>query len=88
MHLPGAQLPKPMHPAPKLCTPGAGCTLNFKHCLFCLFINVYAKVNPFVFTENVRMKYQLLLLVFLFLMLVKISELILHVSSLLQGTNV
>ena len=32
MHLPGAYVPKPMHPAPKLCRPGAGCTLNFEHC--------------------------------------------------------
>ena len=24
---------KPMHPAAELCTPGAGCTLNFEHCL-------------------------------------------------------
>ena len=22
-----------MHPAAKLCTPGAGCTLNFEHCV-------------------------------------------------------
>ena len=31
MHLPCAQLIKPVHPANKMCTPGAGCTLNFEH---------------------------------------------------------
>ena len=31
MHLPGAQVRKPVHPATKLCTLGAGCTLNFEH---------------------------------------------------------
>ena len=32
MHLLGAQVLKPVHPATKLCTPGAVCTLNFEHC--------------------------------------------------------
>ena len=32
MHLPGAQALKPVHPATKTGTPGAGCTLNFEHC--------------------------------------------------------
>ena len=32
MFLPGAQVRKSVHPASKLCTPGAGCTLNFGHC--------------------------------------------------------
>ena len=32
MHLPGAQVRKYVHPASKLCTPGAGCTLKFEHC--------------------------------------------------------
>ena len=29
MHTPGAQVLKSMHPAAKMCTQGAGCTLNF-----------------------------------------------------------
>ena len=29
MHLPGAQVLKPVHLATKTCTPGARCTLNF-----------------------------------------------------------
>ena len=33
MHLPGAQVLKPVHPATKTGTPGAGCTLNFEHWL-------------------------------------------------------
>ena len=33
MHLLGAQVLKPVHPATKMCTPGAGCTLNFEHCI-------------------------------------------------------
>ena len=33
MHMPGAQGLKSMHPAAKMCTPGAGCTLNFEHCI-------------------------------------------------------
>ena len=32
MHPPGAQVPKSMHTAAKMCTQGAGCTLNFEHC--------------------------------------------------------
>ena len=32
MHTPGAQGLKSVHLAAKLCTPGAGCTLNFEHC--------------------------------------------------------
>ena len=28
----GAQVLKSMHPAAKMCTQGAGCTLNFEHC--------------------------------------------------------
>ena len=31
MHSPGAQVSKCVHPAAKLCTPGAGCTLNFEY---------------------------------------------------------
>ena len=31
MHPPGAQMLKSMHPAVKMCTQGAGCTLNFGH---------------------------------------------------------
>ena len=39
MHTPGAQLSKSMHPAAKMCTQGAGCTLNFEHCrIMCTFI--------------------------------------------------
>ena len=33
MHLPGAEVLKSVHPATKMCTPGAGCTLNFEHCV-------------------------------------------------------
>ena len=33
MHSPGAEVSKCVHPTAKLCTPGAGCTLNFEHCL-------------------------------------------------------
>ena len=25
--------PKSVHPAVKMCAPGAGCTLNFRHCI-------------------------------------------------------
>ena len=32
MHPLGAQVLKSMHPAAKMCTQGAGCTLNFQHC--------------------------------------------------------
>ena len=32
MHMPGTQVSKSMHPAAKMCTPGAGCTPNFEHC--------------------------------------------------------
>ena len=32
VHSPGAQVSKCVHLAAKLCTPGAGCTLNFEHC--------------------------------------------------------
>ena len=32
MHLPGVQVITPLHPATKMCTPVAGCTLNFEHC--------------------------------------------------------
>ena len=31
MHLLGAQVQRPVHPASKMCTLGAGCTLNFEH---------------------------------------------------------
>ena len=31
MHTPGAQVMKPVHPAAKMYTQGAGCTLNFEH---------------------------------------------------------
>ena len=32
MHATGAKVPKSMHPAAKMCTQGAGCTLyNFEH---------------------------------------------------------
>ena len=33
MHTPGAHVSKSMHPAAKMCTQGAGCTLNFGHCM-------------------------------------------------------
>ena len=33
MHTPDAQVMKYMHLAAKVCTAGAGCTLNFKHWL-------------------------------------------------------
>ena len=32
MHTPVAQVSKSMHPAAKMCTPGAWYTLNFEHC--------------------------------------------------------
>ena len=31
MHPPGAHVLKSVHPAAKMCTQGAGCTLNFEH---------------------------------------------------------
>ena len=31
VHLPDAHKFKSVHPAAKICTPGAGCTLNFEH---------------------------------------------------------
>ena len=31
MHTPGAHVSKSMHPAAKMCTQGAACTLNFAH---------------------------------------------------------
>ena len=34
----GCTPPKIVHPAVKMCTPGAGCTLNFGHCLRMLFL--------------------------------------------------
>ena len=33
MHMPDARVSKSMHPAAKMCTQGAGCTLNFEHWL-------------------------------------------------------
>ena len=39
MHMPGAQGIKSMHPAAKMCTQGAGCTLNFEHCKMYLRID-------------------------------------------------
>ena len=33
MHTPGAQVLKFVHPAAKICTQSAGCTLNFEHCV-------------------------------------------------------
>ena len=33
MHTPGAQVSKCVHHAAKMCTQGAGCTLNFEHCI-------------------------------------------------------
>ena len=38
MHTPGAQVLKSVHPAAKLCTQGAGCTLYFEHCTTSSFI--------------------------------------------------
>ena len=32
MHVLGAHVSKPVHPAVEMCTRGAGCTLNFEHC--------------------------------------------------------
>ena len=32
VHSLGAHVPKCVHPAAKLCAPGAGCALNFEHC--------------------------------------------------------
>ena len=32
MHLSGAQVVKAVHLATKMCSLGAGCTLNFEHC--------------------------------------------------------
>ena len=32
LHTLGAQVMKSVHPAAKVCTPGAGCILNFEHC--------------------------------------------------------
>ena len=37
MHLPDEQVQKHVHPATKMCTPGAGCTLNFEHCFLMVF---------------------------------------------------
>ena len=39
MHTPGAQVCKFAHPAAKRCTQGAGCTLNFEHCMDVYFSN-------------------------------------------------
>ena len=33
MRTQGAQVSKSMHPAAKMCTQGAGCILNFEHCV-------------------------------------------------------
>ena len=43
MHLTGAQVLKSVHPATKMYTPGAGCTLNFEHC--CLYKTLPAAHN-------------------------------------------
>ena len=32
MHPTGAHVLKYVHPAAKMCTEGAGCTLNYEHC--------------------------------------------------------
>ena len=34
MHTPGAQVQKSVCPTAKMCTQGAGCTLNFEHCIW------------------------------------------------------
>ena len=37
-----------MHPEAKICTPGAGYTLNFEHyyCCICISFNVYCRWEP------------------------------------------
>ena len=44
MHTPGAQVSKSMHPAAKMCTQGAGCTLNLKHCIHMHFSSVKCSI--------------------------------------------
>ena len=41
MHMPGAQGLKSMHPAGKMSTQGAGCTLNFEHSAFNFELHVH-----------------------------------------------
>ena len=38
MHTLSAQVSKSMHPAAEMCTKGAGCSLNFEHCLLLLIL--------------------------------------------------
>ena len=43
------QVPKYVHPATKMCTPGAGCTLNFEHWCILTNIHLYMFVNIYFF---------------------------------------
>ena len=47
IHLPDSQVLKSAHPATKMCTPGAGCTLNFEHCSTMIFFDcILVKLGP------------------------------------------
>ena len=48
MHPPDAQVLKSMHPAARMCTQGAGCTLNFEHCHW--LINCDRVIKPVLTT--------------------------------------
>ena len=55
MHMPVAEGLKSMHPAAKMCTQGAGCTLNFEHCLYMgqgLFPEVVKEIEDFLATKR------------------------------------
>ena len=47
MHTPGAQVSKSMHPAAKMCTQGAGCTLNFENCFIYAINSRYVDKHPY-----------------------------------------
>ena len=52
MHTPGAQVLKYMHLAVKMCTQGAGCTLNFEHCIYmyiCIYIYIYVYMYVYMY---------------------------------------
>ena len=50
MHTPGAQVSKCVHAAAKMCTPGAGCTLNFEHCMGMKYAEEPFNMGMFFFT--------------------------------------
>ena len=48
MHTPGAQVSKYMNPAAKICTQGAGCTINFEHYIY-IYIYIYGYMDIYIY---------------------------------------